>query len=28
VLNATLEFDLDAGSIVAREWTKHPLCPC
>jgi bacteriocin biosynthesis cyclodehydratase domain-containing protein len=27
-LNATLEFDLDAGSIVAREWTKHPLCPC
>ena len=27
-LNATLEFDLNAGSIVAREWTKHPLCSC
>ncbi|SPM28450.1 cyclodehydratase [Mycobacterium terramassiliense] len=27
-LNATLEFDLNAGSIVARQWTKHPLCPC
>ncbi|OBJ51127.1 TOMM precursor leader peptide-binding protein [Mycobacterium sp. 1423905.2] len=27
-LNATLEFDLDAGSIVSRQWTKHPLCPC
>ncbi|MCV7104125.1 TOMM precursor leader peptide-binding protein, partial [Mycobacterium palustre] len=26
-LNATLEFDVNAGSIVAREWTKHPLCP-
>jgi bacteriocin biosynthesis cyclodehydratase domain-containing protein len=25
-LNATLEFDLNAGSIVAREWTRHPLC--
>lgn len=27
-LNATLEFDVKAGSIVSREWTKHPLCPC
>lgn len=27
-LNATLEFDLAAGSIVARSWTKHPLCGC
>ncbi|CQD19987.1 hypothetical protein BN000_04719 [Mycobacterium europaeum] len=27
-LNATLEFDLDAGAIVARQWTRHPLCPC
>jgi hypothetical protein len=27
-LNATLEFDLAAGSIVARQWTRHPLCSC
>ena len=27
-LNATLEFDINAGSIVARQWTKHPLCSC
>ena len=27
-LNATLEFDVNAGSIVARQWTKHPLCAC
>ncbi|GFG63757.1 hypothetical protein MKUB_12470 [Mycobacterium kubicae] len=27
-LNATLEFDLATTSIVARRWTKHPLCPC
>lgn len=27
-LNATLEFDLDAGVIVARQWTRHPLCSC
>lgn len=27
-LNATLEFDLNAGSIVARCWTRHPLCSC
>lgn len=25
-LNATLEFDVNAGSVVARQWTKHPLC--
>lgn len=27
-LNATLEFDLNAGSIVARQWSRHPLCSC
>jgi bacteriocin biosynthesis cyclodehydratase domain-containing protein len=27
-LNATLEFDLNAGAIVARPWTRHPLCSC
>jgi hypothetical protein len=27
-LNATLEFDLNAGSIVARHWSRHPLCFC
>jgi len=27
-LNATLEFDLNAGSVVARRWTRHPLCSC
>jgi hypothetical protein len=27
-LNATLEFDLKAGAIVARHWTRHPLCWC
>lgn len=27
-LNATLEFDVHAGAIVARQWTKHPLCSC
>ncbi len=27
-LNATLEFDLNAGTIVARHWTRHPLCSC
>ncbi len=27
-LNATLEFDLNAGAIVARRWTRHPLCSC
>jgi bacteriocin biosynthesis cyclodehydratase domain-containing protein len=27
-LNATLEFDVGAGSIVARRWARHPLCGC
>jgi hypothetical protein len=27
-LNATLEFDLNAGAIVTRQWTRHPLCAC
>jgi bacteriocin biosynthesis cyclodehydratase domain-containing protein len=27
-LNATLEFDVGAGSIVARQWARHPLCGC
>ncbi|WP_343708481.1 cyclodehydratase [Mycobacterium sp.] len=27
-LSATLEFDVHAGSIVARQWPKHPLCSC
>ncbi|GLB82451.1 cyclodehydratase [Mycobacterium kiyosense] len=27
-LNATLEFDLNASAIVARQWTRHPLCAC
>lgn len=27
-LNTTLEFDLNAGSIVARQWTRHPRCFC
>ena len=27
-LGATLEFDVHAGSIVARQWPKHPLCSC
>jgi bacteriocin biosynthesis cyclodehydratase domain-containing protein len=27
-LNATLEFDIHAGSIMARHWPKHPLCSC
>ena len=27
-LDATLEFDLNAGAIVARRWTRHPLCCC
>jgi bacteriocin biosynthesis cyclodehydratase domain-containing protein len=27
-LSTTLEFDVHAGSIVARQWPKHPLCPC
>jgi bacteriocin biosynthesis cyclodehydratase domain-containing protein len=27
-LNATLEFDLGAGAIVARRWVRHPMCFC
>jgi bacteriocin biosynthesis cyclodehydratase domain-containing protein len=27
-LNATVEFDVHSGSIVARHWPKHPLCSC
>jgi bacteriocin biosynthesis cyclodehydratase domain-containing protein len=27
-LSATLEFDVHAGSIVARQWARHPLCSC
>ena len=27
-LNATLEFDVHAGSIVVRHWPKHPLWSC
>ncbi|MCV7426724.1 cyclodehydratase [Mycobacterium montefiorense] len=27
-LNATLEFDLNAGAIVTRQWARHPLCSC
>lgn len=27
-LNATLEFDVAAGSIVTRRWSRHPLCRC
>jgi len=25
-LDTTLEFDVDAGSIVARRWSRHPDC--
>lgn len=27
-LSATLEFDVHAGSIAARQWSRHPLCFC
>lgn len=27
-LNATLEFDVHAGSVITRQWPKHPLCSC
>lgn len=27
-LNATVEVDVGAGSIVARRWIRHPLCGC
>jgi bacteriocin biosynthesis cyclodehydratase domain-containing protein len=28
VLDATLELDTDAGTIVRRTWTPHPDCRC
>lgn len=28
VLDTTLEFDVNVGSVVARRWSRHPLCPC
>lgn len=27
-LDATLEFDINTTSIVARRWTRHPRCSC
>ncbi|AEV70974.1 hypothetical protein MycrhN_0334 [Mycolicibacterium rhodesiae NBB3] len=27
-LDATLEFDVNVGSIVARRWSRHPHCTC
>jgi hypothetical protein len=27
-LDTTLEFDIDAGAIVARRWSRHPRCWC
>jgi bacteriocin biosynthesis cyclodehydratase domain-containing protein len=27
-LDTTLEFDVSAGSIVARRWARHPRCSC
>jgi hypothetical protein len=27
-LDATLEFDVNVGSIVARRWSRHPRCSC
>lgn len=27
-LNTTLEFDVNAGSIEARRWPRHPRCSC
>lgn len=27
-LDTTLEFDVDAGTIAARRWTRHPRCWC
>ena len=27
-LDTTLEFDVNAGSIVARRWSRHPRCSC
>jgi hypothetical protein len=28
VLDATLELDVDAGTIVRRTWAPHPDCRC
>jgi hypothetical protein len=27
-LDTTLEFDVNAGAIVARRWSRHPRCSC
>jgi bacteriocin biosynthesis cyclodehydratase domain-containing protein len=27
-LDTTLEFDVNAGAIMARRWTRHPQCWC
>lgn len=27
-LDATLEFDVNVGSVVARRWSRHPRCTC
>jgi bacteriocin biosynthesis cyclodehydratase domain-containing protein len=27
-LDATLEFDVNVGSVVARRWSRHPHCSC
>jgi hypothetical protein len=27
-LDTTLEFDVNAGEIVARRWSRHPRCSC
>jgi hypothetical protein len=27
-LDTTLEFDVNAGSIMARRWSRHPRCWC
>jgi bacteriocin biosynthesis cyclodehydratase domain-containing protein len=27
-LDTTLEFDINAGAIVARRWSRHPRCWC
>jgi len=27
-LDTTLEFDIEAGEILARRWSRHPRCSC
>lgn len=27
-LDATLEFDVAAGTLITRQWARHPLCGC